>query len=126
MAGINQEFVASLEGWAIKTEDTLLAVLRDALGEVTDIAIDGTPVRTGLLAGSYNGVGYGKDASKSRIAQLIAGIQPGSTFVFFNNTEYAEYIEYGTDKIRPFAMMQHAAAEWPNCVARAAARRLAG
>lgn len=123
MAGVQQDFVAVIDGWVNRTIDDLAGVVREAIEEMAGIAIDLTPVRTGVLAGSYNGEGVGKEASKARIAAQLASLEPGAVFSFYNNTEYMEYIELGTDKIRPFAMMQQAAAAWPQCVDRAVARR---
>ncbi len=123
MGGINADFVAAVDTWAKMVLGDMEAVVKNSIVRTADVAIDATPIRTGLLSGSYNGAGYQPSASKSRIRSQVSSLQLGGVFSIYNDTDYASYIEYGTDKIRPFGMMQKAVNEWPRIVTEEVAKR---
>lgn len=72
-----------------------------------------TPVDTGLLRNSWfialnevtDQIGLAGETLPS--GQELAALEtvPGDTLFIFNNVEYAEYIEFGTDRIAPRLML---------------------
>jgi hypothetical protein len=84
-----------------------------------------TPVRTGYLRGGWNvslgtlgtdeppGPDPGGNATLNNIKGKLSSFSKkdkmgliGKTIWFYNNVLYAEWIEFGTDKMAPFAMLR--------------------
>jgi len=62
------------------------------------------------------------DASAGQISLVIANAPLSSTVYGTFTMAYAVYVNYGTSKMAPRAMVQRAAAEWPQIVHSAVTR----
>jgi hypothetical protein len=143
MAVNSLNFAAQIDEWVKETEARMKAVRDTAAEDVIDKMRAYTPVDFGFLAGTIQAsVGsptpidpsktneanahIAADASAGQVSLVIANAPLASTVYGCFTMAYAGYVEYGTSKMTPRAMVRRAAAEWPqivnNAVSRAKAR----
>lgn len=135
MAINNLEFGAQVSDWVKQTEARLLAVRNQAADEVADRMRAYTPVDLGFLAGTIQGslnaptpinprltneanAHIPADASAGQVSLVIANARFEDVIYVCFVMAYAGYVEYGTSRMAPRAMVRRAAAEWPAIVAR--------
>jgi len=112
-----------------KFKETQIDILARSLQVLNRGIRSDTPVDTGTLKASWIGsIGkpsthkpvYKRPYSGSKAVDVLPHIKPGQTYYYVNNQDYAPHIEYGTSKIRPYAMLRKNIARWPGIVKRAA------
>ena len=127
MAGIKfvnmQEFAFKLDASVVggSIEVAMAMVRRLALSIYTNTILK-TPVDTGMLRNSWligvnqdpEGVGSagaaGAAASAVAMASMV-GVLPGDSIIIINNVEYAVYVEEGSDRNAPRAMLRRSIEE---------------
>lgn len=143
MATTGLSFGAQIDDWVRETEARMKAVRDQSAEDVIELMRQYTPVDKGFLAGTIQ-------ATVNRPAQLVADAPANSTIpanasagevslVIANATldqtiygcftmKYASYVNDGTSKMAPRAMVERAAMQWPAIVRRnsAALRARAG
>jgi len=117
----------------------MLAVRNQAAEDVIDRMRSYTPIQYGFLAGTIQAstdapvpidpsktnaanAHIAADASAGQISLVIANAPLSSTIYGTFTMSYALYVNYGTSKMAPRAMVQRAAAEWPQIVNSAVTR----
>lgn len=133
MAVTKQDFAAALGEFANETEDKILAVFRQSSDDVIERMRVYTPVQYGFLAGTIQGslntpvpidpaatnenkAHISADASTGQVSLVIADAKLGDTIYGSFTMAYAGFVEYGTSKMQPRAMVRRAAAEWQTIV----------
>jgi hypothetical protein len=137
-------FSATIDDWCLRqVPDAIKAVRDQAAEEVIDRMREYTPVDFGFLAGTIQATvdapvpidpsatneanaHISADASKGEVALVIAGAPLGSTIYGTFTMAYAGFVNYGTSKMAPRAMLQRAALEWPQIVDSVVSRAKAG
>lgn len=125
-------FRSDLYQFALNTGITMDKILRKVTLDFTSDLIRLTPVDTGLARSSWffsydKSVGEETTPSKNgapslrRCADFTSGLKAGETFWITNNVPYILYLEYGTEKMKPFAMARTTADNWDGKV-----RKMAG
>lgn len=139
MATTNLNFAAQIDAWVKETEARMKAVRDTAAEDVIDKMREYTPVDFGFLAGTIQAsvdaptpidpsktnaanAHIAKDASAGQVSLVIANAPLASTVFGCFTMAYAGYVEYGTSKMAPRAMVRRAAAEWPQIVSSAVTR----
>ena len=139
MAVTNLSFSAQIDAWVRETEARMKAVRDTAAEDVIDKMREYTPVNYGFLAGTIQAsvdaptpidpaktneahTHIAADASAGQISLVIANAPLGSTIYGCFTMSYAIYVNYGTSKMTPRAMVQRAAMEWPQIVSSAVTR----
>lgn len=139
MAVNNLNFAAQIDSWVRETEARMKAVRDTAAEEVIDRMRAYTPVDYGFLAGTIqastgapvpidpSATNESKkhipaNASAGQISLVIANAPLDSVVYGTFTMAYAIYVNYGTSKMAPRAMVQRAAAEWPQIVNEAVAK----
>lgn len=139
MATTNLSFIAQIDAWVSETTDRMLAVRNQAADDVIEKMRQYTPVDFGFLAGTIQGslnaptpidpkatneanAHIPANASAGQVSLVIAGAALDDTIYGCFTMAYAQYVEYGTSKMAPRAMVRRAAAEWPQIVNEAAGR----
>lgn len=139
MATTNLNFAAQIDAWVQETEARMKAVRDTAAEDVIDKMREYTPVDFGFLAGTIQAsvdaptpidpsktnaanAHIAADASAGQISLVIANAPLASTVFGCFTMAYAGYVEYGTSKMAPRAMVRRAAAEWPQIVNSAVTR----
>jgi len=135
----NLSFAAQIDSWVRETESRMKAVRDTAAEDVIDKMREYTPVDYGFLAGTIQAsvdapvpidpsktnaanAHIAADASAGQISLVIANAPLSSTVYGTFTMAYAVYVNYGTSKMAPRAMVQRAAAEWPQIVHSAVTR----
>lgn len=140
MAVSNLSFSATIDDWCKRqVPESIKAVRDDAAEIVIDKMREYTPVEYGFLAGTIQAAvdapvpidpsatneanaHIPANASKGEVALVIANAPLDSTIYGTFTMAYAAYVNYGTSKMAPRAMVQRAAIEWPQIVASVVAR----
>lgn len=139
MAIANLNFAAQIDDWVRQTEARMKAVRDTAAEDVIDKMREYTPVDFGFLAGTIQAsvdaptpidpsktnaanAHIAADASAGQISLVIANAPLASTVFGCFTMAYAGYVEYGTSKMAPRAMVRRAAAEWSSIVSNAVER----
>lgn len=139
MAVNNLNFAGQIDDWCRETEARMKAVRDTAAEDVIDKMREYTPVDYGFLAGTIQAsvdaptpidprktneanAHIAADASAGQISLVIANAPLASTVFGCFTMAYAGYVEYGTSKMAPRAMVRRAAAEWPQIVSSAVVR----
>lgn len=139
MAVSNLSFSSQIDDWVRETEARMKAVRDIAAEEVIDRMRTYTPVDYGFLAGTIQAstdapepidpnktnaahAHIAADASAGQISLVIANAPLSSTIYGTFTMSYALYVNYGTSKMAPRAMVQRAATEWPQIVSSAVSR----
>lgn len=139
MAVSNLSFSSQIDDWVRETEARMKAVRDTAAEDVIDRMRAYTPVDYGFLAGTIQAstdapvpidpsktnaanAHIAADASAGQISLVIANAPLSSTVYGTFTMAYAIYVNYGTSKMAPRAMVQRAAAEWPQIVNSAVTR----
>ena len=132
-------FAAQIDSWVRETEARMKAVRDTAAEDVIDKMREYTPVDYGFLAGTIQAsvdaptpidpsktnaanAHIAADASAGQISLVIANAPLASTVFGCFTMAYAGYVEYGTSKMAPRAMVRRAAAEWGSIVSNAVER----
>lgn len=139
MAVTNLSFSAQLDDWVREIKDRTLAVRNQVAEDIIDKMREYTPVDYGFLAGTIQAstdtptpidpaktnaanAHIAKDASAGQVSLVIANAPLASTVYGCFTMAYAGYVEYGTSKMAPRAMVRRAAMEWPQIVTAAVSR----
>jgi len=127
-----KEFDAAIEKWAKKTvpwkfDQGMVKIVTDIVTETIALTpVSDTPDNSGRLRGGWDldidrfdteengrrdengGTTEANALSKLTAARRASGSLIGKTIYFFNNVFYAVYVEFGTPKMAPFAMLRTA------------------
>lgn len=139
MAVKNLSFSSQIDDWVKQTEARMLAVRNQAAEDVSDKLREYTPIQYGFLAGTIQGslnaptpidpsktnadhAHIAADASAGQISLVIAGASLDDVIYTCFTMSYAIFVNFGTSKMTPRAMVQRAAAEWPQIVSSAVTR----
>lgn len=139
MAIQSLNFAASVDSWVKETQERMLAVRNQAAEDVIDRMREYTPIQYGFLAGTIQAsvdaptpvdptktneanAHIPADASAGQVSLVIANAPLASTVYGCFTMAYAGFVEYGTSKMTPRAMVRRAAAEWPQIVNSAVSR----
>jgi len=132
-------FGAQIDDWVKATTQRMKAVRDTAAEDVIDKMREYTPVDKGFLAGTIQaslnqptpinpsatneaGATMNPAASAGQISLVIAGATLEDTIYGCFTMSYGPYVEYGTSKMQPRAMVRRAAMEWPQIVNAAVSR----
>ena len=133
MAINNLNFAAQIDDWCRETTARMKAVRDTAAEDVIDKMREYTPVDYGFLAGTIqasvdaptpidpsktneDNAHIAPTASAGQVSLVIANAPLESTIYGCFTMSYAPFVNYGTSKMQPRAMVQRAAAEWPQIV----------
>lgn len=140
MAVSSLGFTATISDWCKRQAPEAIKAVRDiAAEEVIDRMRAYTPVDYGFLAGTIqastgapvpidpSATNESKkhipaNASTGEVSLVIANAPLDSVVYGTFTMAYAIYVNYGTSKMAPRAMVQRAAAEWPQIVNGAVAK----
>jgi hypothetical protein len=139
MAVNNLNFGSQVDAWCHEAEARMVAVRNTATEDVTDLMREYTPIDLGFLAGTIQGslnaptpidpsatnaknAHIAKDASAGEISLTITSAKLTDTIYVCFTIGYAGFVEYGTSKMEPRAMVRRAAAQWPRLVESAVTR----
>lgn len=126
-------FSATVDAWAKETEDRLVRVFRTAAQYVINDVAMRTPVDTGTLRASWivtldgplplrDDIRPGSIPAQMQDYTLtIAGANLGDTIFASFVAGYARYVEFGTYKMAPRAMVRLSAQAWQSHVDKAVA-----
>ena len=118
------QFNAKLRKWSgVLVPEHFDRVMTKIAADVLTGAIDLTPVETGRARGGWqldvghisesalgepdSGGGATMERGMSRLRRASRGLA-GKIIYIYNNVEYIVYLEFGTDKMAPFAMLRTA------------------
>lgn len=139
MAVNNLNFGSQVDAWCHEAEARMIAVRNTATEDASDLMREYTPIDHGYLAGTIQGslnaptsidktatnaknAQIAKDASAGDISLVIASASLTDTIYVCFTMAYAGFVEYGTSKMEPRAMVRRAAAQWPRLVESAVTR----
>lgn len=144
MATTGLSFSAQIDAWVRQTEARMKAVRDQSAEDVIELMRRYTPVQYGFLAGTIqatvnrpstlnraapeDGAAIAPNASAGEVSLVIANARLSDTIYGCFTMNYAAFVEYGTSKMAPRAMVQRAAMQWPQIVNRnvSAAKARAG
>lgn len=133
MAVTGLNFAAQVDAWTRETEGRLLAVRNQSADDVGELLRSYTPVDFGFLAGTIQAstdqptpidpsktnaekASIPANASAGDVALVIAGASLRNTIYICFTMAYAPFVEYGTSRMAPRAMVRRAAAQWERIV----------
>lgn len=133
MATTNLNFAAQIDDWCRETTNRMKAVRDTAAEAVIDKMREYTPVDYGFLAGTIQAsvdaptpidpsktneahANIAPNASAGQVSLVIANAPLESTIYGCFTMSYAPFVNYGTSRMTPRAMVERAATEWPAIV----------
>jgi len=139
VATTNLNFAAQIDDWCRETTNRMKAVRDTAAEDVIDKMREYTPVDFGFLAGTIQAsvdaptpidpsktnedhAHIAPNASAGQVSLVIANAPLESTIYGCFTMGYAPFVNYGTSKMTPRAMVERAATEWPTIVNSAVSR----
>jgi hypothetical protein len=125
------KFSLDVSRWVEKAKDKADTVLRKTCLDLFSRVVLRTPVETGRLRGAWlctvgtpsssAPVEDDKSGGKTigEISGALASAKMGDTIYLVNNTSYAAYVEFGTSKMAPRAMVGRSVAEFQQLIDKA-------
>lgn len=126
------EFVFAIDKFINKAGANIDRFMREFPQDLAEKVVENTPVLTGNLRANWTAAigvpdrafnGVPGDDPMGRIALNLSKAKGGDTIFITNNTEYGPYVEWGTSRMAPRAMVRKTLAQAP-AIAAATIRRI--
>lgn len=125
---------AQADAWARKAKGQLKEFVVETIQDLNEEVVENTPVITGFLRGSWWSTlgdpeksGGAPDPSGqiavARMNMTVVDLELGDVYTAYNGASYAWFVENGTEKMEPRAMVGRAVARFKD-IANAAALRV--
>lgn len=123
-----------VDRWIAQARIRPQVFVHEFIQDITKEQVQATPVDTGTLRANWF-PDYGPSAQEpttrtdpsgveaiANVSAFLRGFRVGQTFYFLNNTSYAKFVEFGTERMAPRAYVRGTVAQASAIAARTAAR----